>query len=174
MKIKLILILLIQLIAFNLPAQNTMNKDSVIKYLDKHKNLDPIEGIWNLHVVRTLFTGKDSTEETQYMRSEWAVLKSDNQRFKIINIGGAEKENKATDFDAYFQKTKSSGLYTYKCKFTNPNWTAKSKVTMTDGVILEYGYFVGKAYLKTEYKEDYKPGLRLRWRFIWTKQNLNK
>jgi len=74
MKIKLILILLIQLIAFNLPAQNTMNKDSVIKYLDKHKNLDPIEGIWNLHVVRTLFTGKDSIEETQYMRSSWAVL----------------------------------------------------------------------------------------------------
>lgn len=42
---------------------------------------------------------------------------------------------------------------------------------MTDGVILEYGYFVSKAYLKSEYKEDYKPDLRLRWRFTWTKQN---
>ena len=175
MKIKLVLILLVQLLAFNLLAQNTRNKDSVILYLKSNNNLDPIEGIWTLHVVNTLFQNHDSIcEETQYMRSEWAVLKGDNQRFTIIDIGGAEKENKATDFIAYFQKTKSNGLYTYKCKFANPNWTAKSKVTMTDGVILEYGYFVGKAYLKTEYKEDYKPGLRLRWRFIWTKQNLNK
>ena len=170
--IRLTIILLIQLLAFNSQAQNAMNKDSVIHYLKNSNNLDPIEGIWTLHVVRTLFQNNDSiVEETQYMRSEWAVLRFDKQRFKIIDIGGAEKENSAADFEAYFKKTKSSGLYTYKCKFANPNWSAKSQVILKDDVILEYEYFVSKVYLKSEYKEDYKPGFRLRWRFTWTKQN---
>jgi hypothetical protein len=156
-------------------AQNTMNKDIVIQHFKNNNSLDPIEGLWTLHVVRTLFQNNDSiAEETQYMRSQWAVLKSENNRFKVINIGEAEKENNATDFEAYFQKTKSTGLYTYKCKFTKPNWSAKSKVTLTDSVILKYEYFVSKAYLRSEYKENYKPGLRLRWRFTWTKQYTEK
>jgi|ERR1035437_1212426 hypothetical protein len=170
MKIKLVIILLVQLLAFNLEAQNTMNKDSVIKYLDIHKNLNPIEGIWTLHVVRTLFTEKDSIEETQYMRSSWAVLRENGKRFRVIDIGGAEKDTDATDFKAYFEATSTDGLYSYRCDFNNPNWIAKSKATLKDNFILEYGYFASKAYLKQAYKDEYKDGLKLRWKFTWTKE----
>ena len=170
MKIKLVLILLVQLISFNLMAQNTMNKDSVIKYLDTHKNLDPIEGIWTLHVFTTLFTEKDSIEETQYMRSSWAVLRINGKRFQVINIGGAEHETDATNFKAYFKATSTVGIYSYKCYFHNPDWIAKSKATIKNNFFLEYSYFASKAYLKQAYKDEFEPCIELRWRFTWTKE----
>lgn len=170
MKIKLVIMLLAQLLAFNLLAQITMNKDSVIKYLDTHKNLDPIESIWTLHVVRTLFTEKDSIEETQYMRSSWAVLRLNGKRFQVIDIGGAEHETDATDFKAYFKATSTVGIYSYRCYFNNPGWIAKSKATLKDNFILKYSYFASKAYLKQAYKDEYEPGLKLRWIFTWTKE----
>jgi hypothetical protein len=170
MKIKLVLILLVKLFAFNLEAQNTLIKDSVIKYLDTHKNLDPIESIWTLHVVRTLFTEKYSIEETQYMRSSWAVLREDGKRFQVIDIGGAEHETDATDFKAYFEATTIIGIYSYRCDFNHPAWIAKSKATLKDNFILEYSYFASMAYLKQTYKDEYEPGLKLRWKFTWTKE----
>jgi len=170
MKIKLTLILLVQLLAFNLLAQNTMNKDSVIKYLVTHKNLDPIESIWTLHVVRTLFIEKDSIEETQYMRSSWAVLRKNGKCFQVIDIGGAEHETDATDFKAYFEATSIVGIYSYRCDFNNPTWIAKSKATLKDNFILEYSYYASKAYLKQAYKDEYEPSLKLRWKFSWTKE----
>jgi len=170
MKIKLFIMLMVQLVAFNLLAQNTMNKDSVIKYLNTHKNLDPIEGIWTLHVVRTLFLKQDSIEETQYMRSSWAVLRVNRKCFQVIDIGGAELETDATDFKAYFKATSTVGIYSYKCYFNNPGWIAKSKATLKDNFILEYSYFASKAYLKQAYKDEYESGLKLRWKFTWTKE----
>lgn len=156
--------------AFNTSAQNKLSKDSVIKYLDTHKNLDPIEGIWTLHVVRTLFTENDSIEETQYMRSSWAVLGVKAKRFQVIDIGCAEHEANATDFKAYFKATSTIGIYSYRCDFNNPNWIAKSKATLKDNFILEYSYFASRVYLTDAYKDNYKPYLRLRWKFTWTKE----
>lgn len=170
MKIKPVIMLLAQLLAFNLLAQSTMNKDSVIKYLDTHNNLDPIEGIWTLHVVRTLFTEKDSIEEIQYMRSSWAVLRVNGKRFQVIDIGCAEPETDAIDFKAYFKATSTVGIYSYKCYFNNPGWIAKSKATLKDNFILEYSYFASRAYLKQTYKDEYESGLKLRWKFTWTKE----
>jgi len=170
MKIKIFVTLLVLFATFNISAQNKLNKDSVIKYLDSHKNLDPIEGIWTLHVVRTLFTEKDSTEETQYMRSSWAVIREKGKHFRVIDIGRAEKEADATDFKAFFVASSEVGVYSYRCDFKNPNWIAKSKVTLKDNFILEYGYFASKAFLKQAYKDEYKNGFKLRWKFTWTKE----
>ena len=170
MKLKTFTTLTVLFATFNISAQNKLDKDSVIKYLDTHKNLDPIESIWTLHVVRTLFIEKDSIEETQYMRSSWAVLKLNGKRFEVIDIGGAEHETDATDFKAYFEATSTVGLYSYRCGFNNPNWLAKSKATLKDNFILEYSYFASKSYLKQAYKDEYEAGLKLRWKFTWTKE----
>lgn len=170
MKIKLVISLLVLLLSFNLLAQNTMNKDSVIQYLKNNNRLDPIEGIWTLHVVRTLSLKQDSTVETQYMRSSWAVLRDNENHFRVIDIGGAEQDADATDFKAYFKPTSTVGIYSYRCDFNNPSWIAKSKATLKDNFILEYSYFASNAYLKQAYKDEYKPGLKLKWKFTWTKK----
>ena len=170
MKFKTFATLVVLFATFNISAQNKLNKDSVIKYLGSHNSLDPIEGIWTLHVVRTLFTENDSIEETQYMRSSWAVLRLNGKRFQVIDIGGAEYEEDATDFKAYFKATSTVGKYSYRCDFNNPNWIAKSKASLKDNFILEYSYFASRAYLKQAYKDKYKPDLKLRWKFTWTKE----
>lgn len=173
MKIRIVLAVLISLFTCTSIAQVSLKKDSVLHYLNKQGSLDPIEGIWTLHVVRTLFQGKDSvTQETQYMRSEWAIIKINDDKFQVIDIGSAENEKGATDFIAYFLKTKTKGNYIYKCNFLKPKWKAKALATLTDSNILQYEYFVDKIYLKKDNPVNYKPGQRLRWQFTWTKKTI--
>lgn len=171
MKIRIVLAVLISLFTCTSIAQVSLKKDSVLHYLNKQGSLDPIEGIWTLHVVRTLFQGKDSlTQETQYMRSEWAIIKLNEDKFQVVDIGSAENEKGATDFIAYFLKTNTKGNYIYKCNFLKPKWKAKALATLIDSNILQYEYFVNKAYLKYDNPTNYKPGQRLRWQFTWTKK----
>lgn len=174
MKNRIVLAVLISLFTCTSIAQVSLKRDSVIHYLNKQRSLDPIEGIWTLHVVRTLYQGKDSvTQETQYMRSEWAVIRINKQKFQVIDIGSAESEKGANDFIAYFLKRKTKGEYTYKCNFIKPKWKAKALATLTDSNILQYEYFVNKAYLKDDEPNNYKAGQRLRWQFTWIKKTEN-
>lgn len=172
MKSRIVLAVLISLITCTTMSQVALKRDSVISYLNRQGNLDPIEGIWTLHVVRTLFQGKDSiAQETEYMRSEWAIIKLKEDKFQVVDIGSAENEKGSTDFIAYFLKSKSEGKYIYKCNFLKPKWSAKAVATLTDLNILQYEYFVNKAYLKEGEPNNYRPGQRLRWQFTWTKKN---
>jgi hypothetical protein len=172
---KITFIVLFVLSAIALPAQNSDKKNNVINYLNSQEHLDPIEGIWTLHVVRTLYQGKDSvTQETQYMRSEWAIIKINKNKFQVIDIGSAENEKGATDFIAYFLKTNTKGNYIYKCNFLKPKWKAKALATLTDSNILQYEYFVDKIYLIEDNPVNYKHGQRLRWQFTWTKKSDNQ
>lgn len=172
MKSRIVLAVLISLITCTTMSQVALKRDSVINYLNRQGNLDPIEGIWTLHVVRTLYQGKDSiTQETQYMRSEWAIIELNEAKFQVVDIGSAENEKGATDFIAYFLKTNTKGNYIYKCNFIKPKWKAKALATLTDSNVLQYEYFVNKIYLKEDNPVNYKPGQRLRWQFTWTKKN---
>lgn len=173
MKNRIVLTALISLFTCISIAQVSLKKDSLIHYFAKQQSLDPIEGIWTLHVIRTLFQGKDSIAgETEYMRSEWAILKLNKEKFQVIDIGGAENEKGATDFLAYFLKSKSEGKYIYKCNFVKPKWNAKAIATLTDSTILQYEYFVSKVFLKGGEPNTYIPGQRLRWQFTWTKKDI--
>ena len=54
MKIRIVLAVLISLITCTTMSQVTLKRDSVINYLNRQGNLDPIEGIWTPRIV----TGK--------------------------------------------------------------------------------------------------------------------
>jgi S1-C subfamily serine protease len=162
--------LLITLLAFSIGnsfSQNTL-KSELIDYFDNSQNLNPIEGLWSLNVIRTQYhydeiVGQDSEE----IRSEWGIKRYDKLSFKVINIdeGGEDDGN----WEAYFESSALQGLYAYKCDFFSPNWSVKTNAELTDGVIIEYDYFVAPEYLKHS-KKKYQAGSRLHWSFVWTKK----
>lgn len=154
----------------SLNAQVRRN-EGLINYLEQASNLDPIEGIWTLNVVRTLsMNGAVVGEETEVMLSEWVVLRKDKFRFEVIDIGAGSRYDKGQKFTAYFESTARPGVYTYRCDFKSPHWTAKSYATLTDEVFIEYEYDTSEAYLKKAYGANYRPGMNLHWKFFWTKK----
>lgn len=156
-------------LVFNSFSQIT-SKSSLISYFDNAQSLDPIEGLWSLNVVNTLYkNGYIIGQETEEVRSEWGIKRLDKHKFKVINIGEGADNDKG-DFNAFFESSAIDGFYTYKVNFSNPNWDAKANAELTNGVILEYGYFVDKAYMKTHDMKNYLQGRRLHWKFIWTKK----
>ncbi|MBR9831031.1 trypsin-like peptidase domain-containing protein [bacterium] len=166
---KIILIVLFTCSLNNLFSQ-VVSKVEMINYFDSEKQLDPIEGLWSLNVIRTLYYHDDViAQETEEILSEWGIKQVNKLRFKVINIGeGSPEDNE--NFDAYFESSAIDGFYSYRCNFKNPDWIAKTNAELTNGFVLEYSFFVSEIYMKTNYKKNYRPGLRLKWEFIWTKK----
>ena len=136
------------------------------EYFIEREDLDPIEGIWRLDVVRELYY-YDSLiySESEQMRSEWAVAYHDETTYKVYGL--SEK----SDFEAFFEKTAIDDLYNYKCSFKNPTWDAKSNVKLElENTIIRYGYFVDDVYLQEIMGEDYVNGMKLYWDFTWIKK----
>lgn len=147
------------------------SKNELIKHFDVTNNLDPIEGIWSMNVVRTLYYYDDIvTQESEEILSEWGIIKYDDLRFKVIDIGEGSRFDKKGDFEAYFESSAIEGFYTYKCNYTNPTWSAKTNVKLSERFLLEYDFFTSEAYVKNRYGNNYRPGLKLHWKFIWTKK----
>lgn len=169
MKKGIITITLLILSLSSLFSQNII-KSELINYFDNAQKLDPIEGLWSLNVVRTLYYNDDVIgKETEEVRSEWGIKRFDKLSFKVIDIGEDSKTDKG-DFEAYLESSAIDGFYIYKCNFTNPNWSVKTNAELSNAFLLEYGYFVGEEYMRKSYKNDYRPGLKLHWNFIWTKK----
>jgi S1-C subfamily serine protease len=170
MKIAIVTIVLIVLTGYNLFAQ-TNSKSDLINYFDNAKSLDPIEGIWTVNVVGTLYSidekiGQDSEE----FLSEWGIKRNDKLGFKVIDIGEGSRFDAKGDFEAFFESSAIDGFYTYKCNYTNPIWTAKTNAILTDKFIIEYDFFTSDEYVKKAYGNNYRQGLKLHWKFIWTKK----
>ncbi len=169
MKKRTLIVIFSIFLVFNSFSQIT-SKSSLINYFDSAQSLDPIEGLWSLNVVRTLYYFDDIIgQETEEVRSDWGIKRFDKLKFKVINIGEGSNEDKG-DFNAFFESSAIDGFYTYKVNFSNPNWYAKANAELTNGFILEYGYFVDEVYMKTAYKKYYRQGLKLHWKFIWIKK----
>lgn len=153
----------------NLFSQTT-TKSELMNYFDNAKKLDPIEGLWSLNVIRTLYYFNNIIgQETEEIRSEWGIKRYDNLSFKVIDIG----EGNPTDIgesEAYFESSAIDGFYTYKCNFTNPNWSIKTNATLKDDFIIEYEHFVSQTFLDAQKNKKIKPGHKLHWKFIWTKK----
>jgi hypothetical protein len=143
-----------------------------IYFKENQEFLDPIEGIWILNVSGTT-TILDSIPITstklEEVRSEWAVIRIDDTKFKVCNIGKNESGHQ-TSFEAEFEKTAVAELYTYRCQFIEPSWIGKSMVKMTKGVLLEYEYFASDVYLDSIYGTGAGKTHTLKWNFAWVKR----
>jgi len=163
----------------NLEERNQVNtKEEIMNYVSKNKdNLDQIEGLWSLGVIRTLYVhGQMVASESEPNRMRLAVIK-EGDLFRIYNING-----KPVNYIASFHKTDESGIYDYQCYFTDTKDFVSSTASLFDNSIIRYEYDAPKGILMNYY---YKSGpdkgskvvkkmiedgnMRLSWKFSWIK-----
>jgi S1-C subfamily serine protease len=169
MKKNICLMVILILAIFKTSAQEFINKAEFQKYLDKNsQSLDQIEGIYSLNVKGTwTLNGELIHQYSEAVKSEWGVKRIDKTTFAVYDLGNNRKEE--SGFSAKFEKTSIDGVYTYICKFINPYWEARANVILTDGKILEYGYYRSVISIQNELKERYIPGTKCYWDFTWLK-----
>ena len=151
------------------------SKQELKDYLIKNRfNLNPIEGIWTLGVIRTLYeNGKMIAFEEEDHRMSLAVVK-EGDLFRVYDING-----KPTNFIATFKETDELGKYDYQCHFTETKDYVSTTATMFGDSILQYKYDAPKGIMMNYYcksnNEDSKlvkkmiedGSMRLQWQFIW-------
>ena len=154
------------------------NKEEIMNYVSKNKdNLDKIEGLWILGVIRTLYVyGKMVASESGPNRMRLAVIK-EGDLFRIYDING-----KPVNYIASFHKTDESGIYDYQCYFTDTKDFVSTTASLFDNSIIRYEYDAPKGIMmKYYYKSGLYKGskivkkmiedgsLRLNWKFSWLK-----
>jgi len=153
-------------------------KEEMMNYFSKNKdNLEPIEGLWTLGVVRTLYDyGIKIVTESEPNRMDLAVIKEDDL-FRIYSMNGDP-----ISFIASFTQTDESGIYDYKCYFTETMDTVSTTASMFGNSMLRYEYDAPKGIMMNYYynkgpskgsKEVKRiiedENLRLNWKFFWFK-----
>ena len=151
------------------------SKQELKDYLIKNRfNLNPIEGIWTLGVIRTLYeNGKKIAFEEQSHRMSLAVIK-EGDLFRVYDVNG-----EPANFIATFKETDELGKYDYQCHFTETKDYVSTTATMFGDSILQYKYDAPKGIMmKYYYKSNNKDSklikkmiedgsMRLQWQFTW-------
>ena len=153
-------------------------KEEMMNYFSKNKdNLEPIEGLWTLGVIRTLYVYDIKVvTESEPNRMGLAVIK-EGDLFRIYNVNG-----NPISFIASFTQTDASGIYDYKCYFTETKDMVSATANLLDNSMLKYEYDAPKGILMNYYykagpdkgleevKRSIEDGnLRLNWKFSWIK-----
>ena len=153
-------------------------KEEMMNYFSKNKdNLEPIEGLWSLGVIRRLYVYDIKVvTESEPNRMDLAVIK-EGDLFSIYNMNGDP-----ISFIASFTKTDESGIYDYKCYFTETkemvsttaslfgNSRLKYEYDAPKGIMMDYYYNKGPNKGSKEVKRSIEDGkLRLNWKFSWIK-----
>ena len=153
-------------------------KEEMMNYFSKNKdNLEPIEGLWTLGVIRRLYVyGIKVVTESEPNRMDLAVIK-EGDLFRIYNVDG-----NPINYIASFTQTDESGIYDYKCYFTGTKDMVSTTAKLFGNSMLKYEYDAPKGIMMNYY---YKAGpdkgskevkriiedenLRLNWKFSWIK-----
>ncbi len=160
------------------PIMVVKSKQEINDYFIKnHDNLNQIEGMWSLGVIRTLYKyGKRVASESELHRVGLAIIK-EGDLFRVYDVNG-----EATDFIATFNETDELDNYDYQCYFTETNDLVKAIASFSGDLFLRYEYDAPKGIMMKYY---YKSGLykdsklvkkmiedgrlRLNWKFSWLK-----
>ena len=151
------------------------SKQELKDYFIKNRfNLNPIEGIWSLGVMRTLYkNGNRVAFESESHRMGLAVVK-EGDLFRVYDVNG-----EPTKLDVTFKETDELGKYDYQCHFTETKDYVSTTATMFGDSILQYKYDAPKGIMMNYYcksnNEDSKlvkkmiedGSMRLQWQFIW-------
>ena len=153
-------------------------KEEMMNYFSKNKdNLEAIEGLWSLGVIKALYVYDIKVvTESEPNRMDLAVIK-EGDLFSIYNMNGDP-----ISFIASFTQTDESGIYDYKCYFTETKDMVSTTARLFGNSMLRYEYDVPKGIMMNYY---YKAGpdkgskevkriiedenIRLNWKFAWTK-----
>ena len=160
------------------PIMVVKSKQEINDYFIKnHDNLNQIEGMWSLGVIRTLYKyGKRVASESELHRVGLAIIK-EGDLFRVYDVNG-----EATDFIATFNETDELDNYDYQCYFTETNDLVKAIASFSGDLFLRYEYDAPKGIMmKYYYKSGLYKGsklvkkmiedgsLRLNWKFSWLK-----
>ena len=160
------------------PIMVVKSKQEINDYFIKnHDNLNPIEGMWSLGVIRTLYkNGKRVASESELHRMGLAIIK-EGDLFRVYDVNG-----EATDFIATFNETDELDNYDYQCYFTETKDFVKAIARFSGDLFLRYEYdapkgIMMKYYYKSGLYKDSKlvkkmiedGSLRLNWKFSWLK-----
>ena len=160
------------------PIMVVKSKQEINDYFIKnHDNLNQIEGMWSLGVIRTLYKyGKRVASESELHRVGLAIIK-EGDLFRVYDVNG-----EATDFIATFNETDELDNYDYQCYFTETNDLVKAIASFSGDLFLRYEYDAPKGIMmKSYYKSGRYKGsklvkkmiedgsLRLNWKFSWLK-----
>ena len=160
------------------PIMVVKSKQEINDYFIKnHDNLNQIEGMWSLGVIRTLYKyGKRVASESELHRVGLAIIK-EGDLFRVYDVNG-----EATDFIATFNETDELDNYDYQCYFTETNDLVKAIASFSGDLFLRYEYdapkgIMMKYYYKSGLYKDSKlvkkmiedGSLRLNWKFSWLK-----
>ena len=153
-------------------------KEEMMNYFSKNKdNLEPIEGLWTLGVVRTLYEKSIKiAAESEPNRMGLAVIK-EGDLFRIYNVNG-----NPINYIASFTQTDESEFYDYKCYFTETkdmvsttarlfgNSRLRYEYDAPKRIMMNYYYNKGPSKGSKEVKRSIEDGyLRLNWKFSWIK-----
>ena len=155
-------------------------KEEMMNYFSKNKdNLEAIEGLWSLGVIKALYVyGIKVVTESEPNRMDLAVIK-EGDLFRIYKMNGDP-----ISFIASFTQTDESGIYDYKCYFTETKDMVSTTARLFGNSMLRYEYDAPKGILMNyyykagPYKEEVKRSiedgnLRLNWKFSWVKHIQN-
>ena len=180
--IKPVLVFSLMLCGYNNPSDKEVKEevnqvdilDHIMNYLSKNKgNLDPIEGLWSLGVIRTLYVyGEKIALESEPNRMVLAVIK-EGDLFRIYDENGVP-----VDYIASFKQTDRTDIYAYECYFTETKDSVASKVSLFSNSQFYYEYDAPKGimmnyYFKAELDKDSikvkksieEGNIRLKWQF---------
>ena len=153
-------------------------KEEMMNYFSKNKdNLEPIEGLWSLGVIKTLYVyGIKVVTESEPNRMDLAVIK-EGDLFRIYKMNGDP-----ISFIASFTQTNESGIYDYKCYFTETKDMVSTTARLFGNSMLRYEYDAPKRIMMNYYykagpdkgskevERNIKDGnMRLNWKFSWIK-----
>ena len=151
-------------------------KEEMMNYFSKNKdNLEAIEGLWSLGVIKALYVyGIKVVTESEPNRMDLAVIK-EGDLFRIYKMNGDP-----ISFIASFTQTDESGIYAYKCYFTETKDMVSTTARLFGNSMLRYEYDAPKGILMNyyykagPYKEEVKriiedENIRLNWKFSWVK-----
>ena len=153
-------------------------KEEMMNYFSKNKdNLEAIEGLWSLGVIKALYVyGIKVVTESEPNRMDLAVIK-EGDLFRIYKMNGDP-----ISFIASFTQTDESGIYDYKCYFTDTkdmvsttaklfgNSMLRYEYDAPKGILMNYYYKAGPYKGSKEVKRIIEDGyLRLNWKFSWIK-----
>ncbi|MCX7744822.1 MAG: hypothetical protein N2167_09705 [Flavobacteriales bacterium] len=133
---------------------------------------DPLEGIWNIHVIRSLYyNGQLVSQEKESNIATYAILRNKNNQLEVTYIGVKAKYDTPNSFKAWFCSSSTPDIYLYKCRFKKPvYWEVQTTARLYNNNILEYEYFVHRRFMYFVYGKDYvNAGYQLHWHFYWTR-----
>jgi len=142
--------------------------ETVRRALSRTGEHDPIEGIWQLNVVRTHYLDSLQIRRELYEhRSDWAIVKDSGNAFLVLDIGQGASDD--TSFNAHFSRIENQQrFYKYRCQFINPDWVVEATAHLVADDTLKYAYDVDSIYFQDKEGYNYK-NQRLNWSFTWVK-----